>query len=462
MAKIAFLGAGSTVFAKNVLGDCLCVDALRDAEIALIDIDPQRLEESENLIHQLNDSLGAEARIGAYLADDAERALEDADYVVNAIQVGGYEPSTVIDFEIPKKYGLRQTIGDTLGIGGIFRALRTIPVMLDYCRIIERAAPDALLLSYSNPMAMLTGAILRATDVNAVGLCHSVQVCAPHLCRELDLPVDDLQWRIAGINHQGWLLEITRHGEDLYPEIKRRAELPEYKKKDAVRFELMKRFGYYVTESSEHTAEYVPWFIRSDAPELIERFHIPLDEYPRRCRVQIAGWEAMRAVIAGEPLPDDLVDPDTGEPLRMFGRELTEESIQQYLLEHERGHEYASYIMEAVETGAPYTFGGNVLNAGLITNLPQNSCVEVMCVADRSGVTPTHVGELPPQCAALNRTNINVHELTIEAALTRRKDHIYQAALLDPHTAAELTIDEIVALCDELIEAHGDYLPAYR
>ena len=432
MANIAFLGAGSTIFARNVLGDCLHVPCLRDAHIRLIDIDPERLHVSKVMLENINRTLGADARIDAYLADDAATALADADFVVNAIQVGGYEPSTVIDFEVPKKYGLRQTIADTLGIGGIFRALRTIPVMLDYCRILEEVAPGALLLNYSNPMAMLTGAILKATDVRTVGLCHSVQGCATHLCRELDLPDDDLKWRIAGINHQGWLLEISRHGEDLYPEIKRRAELPEYKAKDAVRFELMKWFGYYVTESSEHSAEYVPWFIKASAPELIERFHIPLDEYPRRCIRQIDGWNAMKTdLLADKPL------------------------------HHARGHEYASYIFEAVLTGAPYTFGGNVLNKGLITNLPTGCCVEVMCIADRNGVTPTYVGDLPPQCAALTRTNVNVHELTIEAALTHKKDHIYQAALLDPHTAAELTIDQIVSLCDELIEAHGDYLPRY-
>ncbi len=433
MAKIVFLGAGSTIFAKNVLGDALHVPALRDAEIVLLDIDPERLHVSQVMVENMNRTLGASATVKAYLAEDAEEAFAGGDYFVNAIQVGGYEPATVIDFEIPKKYGLRQTIGDTLGIGGIFRALRTIPVMLDYCAIIERVAPDALLLNYSNPMAMLTGAILRATGVRTVGLCHSVQVCAPHLCHELDLPADDLQWRIAGINHQGWLLEITRHGEDLYPEIKRRAELPEYKAKDAVRFELMKWFGYYVTESSEHTAEYVPWFIRRDAPELIERFHIPLDEYPRRCVRQIEQWESMRT-----------------------------ELLADHPIYHVRGHEYASYILEAIETGQPFTFGGNVRNTGLITNLPKDATVEVMCVADRSGVTPTYVGDLPPQCAALNRTNINVQELTIEAALTRKKDAIYQAAMLDPHTAAELTIDQIVSLCDELIEAHGDYMPAYH
>ena len=433
MAKISFLGAGSTVFAKNVLGDCLHVPALRDAEIALIDIDADRLHVSETMLKNVNRTLGAAADIRVYLADDAAEGLRGADYVVNAIQVGGYEPATVTDFEIPKKYGLRQTIADTLGIGGIFRALRTIPVMLDYCRIMEEEAPDALLLNYANPMAMLTGAILKATGVRTVGLCHSVQGCAPHLCAELDLPTDDLQWRVAGINHQGWLLEVTRHGEDLYPEIRRRAELPEYKRRDAVRFELMKRFGYYVTESSEHTAEYVPWFVKARNPELIDRFHVPLDEYPRRCIAQIEGWAKMRdELLADTPI------------------------------EHRRTHEYASCIIEATLTGTPFTFGGNVLNRGLITNLPTDACVEIMCVADRSGVTPTYVGDLPPQCAALNRTNINVQELTIQAALTQRRDHIYQAALLDPHTAAELTIDEIVAMCDELIEAHGEFLPNYQ
>ncbi len=432
MPKICFLGAGSTVFAKNVLGDCLHVDCLKDAHITLIDIDGDRLEVSLKMLQNVNRTLGANATIEAFLAADARKALAGADYVVNAVQVGGYEPSTVIDFEIPKKYGLRQTIADTLGIGGIFRGLRTIPVMIDYCRIMEEAAPNAWLLNYANPMGILTGAMLRATSVNVVGLCHSVQACAHHLCAELDLPTDDLRWKIAGINHQGWLLEISRRGEDLYPEIKRRAEQPDYKRRDAVRFEIMKRFNYYVTESSEHSSEYVPWFIKSRAPELIEQFHIPLDEYPRRCIEQIKGWDSLKETLTA----------DTP-------------------LEHKRTGEYASYMIEAFETGKPVTFGGNVLNTGLITNLPNGSCVEVMCVADRNGVTPTYVGDLPPQCAALTRTNVNVQEMTIEAALTGRRDHIYQAALLDPHTAAELTIDEIVSMCDELIEAHGDYLPKY-
>lgn len=432
MPKLCFIGAGSTIFARQVLGDCLSVECLKDMRISLLDIDPVRLEDSRLMTENLIRAYGAGASVEACLAPEARRAIAGADYLVNAIQVGGYEPSTVIDFELPKKYGLRQTIADTLGIGGIFRALRTIPVMLDYCRIIEDTAPGALLLNYVNPMAMLTGAILRATNVRCVGLCHSVQGCARWLCRMLELPEDNLHWRIAGINHQAWLLEISREGVDLYPEIKRRAQLPEYNHKDAVRFEFMRRLGYYVTESSEHNAEYCPWFIKARAPELIERFHIPLDEYPRRCVDQIAGWARMRDEVLG-------------------GSQLA----------HKRSTEYASWIIEALETGASFSFGGNVLNTGLITNLPANACVEVPCLADRSGITPGHVGELPPQCAALNQTNINVQELTIQAALTRKRDHIYQAALLDPHTAAELTIDETVALCDELIAAHAGYLPEY-
>ncbi len=432
MPKICFLGAGSTVFVRNVLGDCMRADALRGSTVSLVDLDPDRLRDSRLVVERLNASLKAGFNIEAWLAEDAEAALKSADYVINAIQVGGYEPATVRDFEIPKKFGLRQTIGDTLGIGGIFRALRTIPVLLRYCRIMEKVCPDALLLNYANPMAMLTWAVLRATSIRCVGLCHSVQVCASHLCEELDLPSDNLKWRIAGINHQAWLLEISRFGEDLYPEIRRRAQLESYRSRDAVRFEIMKRFGYYVTESSEHNAEYVPWFIKNTHPELIDRYRIPLDEYPRRCREQIAQWQRMReSLLATEAM------------------------------EHERTHEYASYILEAIETGVPYTFGGNVLNTGLIPNLPGGCCVEVMCVADRNGITPTYAGPLPPQCAALNRTNINVQELTVGAALTCSRDWVYQAAMLDPHTAAELSIDEIVALCDALFDAHQDFLPEY-
>ena len=475
MPKITFMGAGSTVFAKNVLGDSMMTPALEESTIALYDIDAVRLQESTSMLEAINRSNGSKARIEAYLGvENRKTALQGADYVVNAIQVGGYDPCTITDFEIPKKYGLKQTIADTLGVGGVFRALRTIPVMMDFAKDMEEVCPNAWFLNYTNPMAMLTGAMLRFTKVKTVGLCHSVQVCASTLLNELGMGYDEsVQWKIAGINHQAWLLECTRNGEDLYPEIKRRAlllnegkldigpfdewvermtngeprpgewrermkeEYDLYQKTgrhgDMVRLELMRRFGYYITESSEHNSEYTPYFIKKSYPELIERFNVPLDEYPRRCIHQIEDWKKR-------------------------GHELT----QNPTLTHERSREYASYIMEAMETNIPTQIGGNVLNRGLITNLPQNACVEVPCLVDRNGVQPTVIGDLPEQCAALNRTNINVQLLTIEAAMTQKKDYIYQAVMLDPHTSAELSIDDIVSMCDDLIEAHGDWLPKYK
>jgi alpha-galactosidase len=444
MSKITFMGAGSTVFAKNILGDAMLSPALHDAHIALYDIDGERLSESKQMLDTLNANANqGRATITAHLGvENRRKALKGADYVVNAIQVGGYEPSTVIDFDIPKKYGLRQTIGDTLGIGGIFRGLRTIPVMLDFARDMEKVCPDALFLNYTNPMAMVTGAMLLGSSIKTVGLCHSVQGCAECLLQEVGMfdDVKKLQWKIAGINHQAWLLEITDGGKDLYPEIKRRAAKmnAEARKKgakkhwDLVRFEIMLQFGYYVTESSEHSAEYMPYWIKSAHPELIEEFNIPLDEYPRRCVSQINNWKKMRDQIVAN-------------------RSLT----------HGRSLEYGSFIMEAMETDAPFRIGGNVLNAGLITNLPRKACVEVPCLVDRNGVQGCYVGDLPEQCAALNRTNINVQLLTIEAALTLKKETIYHAAMLDPHTGSELTLDQIRNLCDDLIKAHGDMLPAF-
>ena len=433
MSKITFLGAGSTVFAKNLLGDCMTVEALQDFEFALFDIDHERLKDSEMMLKNLKKNLNSTIRIVSYT--DRKEALRDAKYVINAIQVGGYKPSTVIDFEVPKKYGLRQTIADTVGIGGIFRSLRTIPVMLDFAKDMEEVCPDAWFLNYTNPMAVLTGVMLRYTNIKTVGLCHSVQVCVPELLESLDMPTDNVQSKIAGINHMAWLLEVTRDGKDLYPEIKKRAkEKQKTKHDDMVRFELMDKFGYYVTESSEHNAEYHPYFIKSNYPELIEKLNIPLDEYPRRCVQQIEDWKKMR---------DELVHNQD--------------------LNHSRTHEYGSYIIEAMETDVPFKIGGNVLNTGeLISNLPENAVVEVPCLVDASGVAPTYIGDLPEQLAALNRTNINTQLLTIEAAITRKKEYIYQAALLDPHTAAELSMDDIISLCDDLIEAHGDWLPEYK
>jgi len=441
MPKITFLGAGSTVFAKNVLGDCIMTPAIKNLDIALFDIDPERLEDSRIMLEKIKAESGrTDIEITSYL--DRKQALKDAGYIVNAIQVGGYDPCTITDFEIPKKFGLRQTIADTLGIGGIFRTLRTIPVMKDFAADIEEVCPKALLINYTNPMSMLTGYMQRYTNVKTVGLCHSVQICASHLLKELKMEdsAEGMRWKIAGINHQAWLLEIEdKDGNDLYPEIKRRAVKAlsgdgEYDAKgDLVRLDLMLRTGYYNTESSEHTAEYSPWYIKAKYPELLERFNIPLDEYPRRCISQIDGWKKMR-----------------------------EEMVEGDLINHKKSHEFAAYIIEAMETDVPYRIHGNVLNTGLITNLPSNSCVEVACFVDKNGINPCYVGELPEVLAAINRTNINVQLMAIEAAVTSKKDAIYQAAMLDPHTAAELSLDDIKAMCDEMLEAHKDWMPEYK
>ena len=445
MVKITFMGAGSTVFAKNVLGDCIVTPSIEDMQIFLYDIDPQRLEDSrmmlENILHNTDRK---DVTITATL--DRIEALTGANFVVNAIQVGGYDPCTITDFEIPKKYGLRQTIADTLGIGGIFRAMRTVPVLDDFARDMDKVCPDALFINYTNPMCMISGYMQRYTDIRTIGLCHSVQVCAGGILSEVGMNeyVDNCKWEIAGINHQAWLLKITDlNGNDLYPEIKRRSRLmmegkmepgSDYFKNDLVRNEMMHRFGYYITESSEHTSEYTPWFIKSTHPELIDRFNIPLDEYPRRCINQIEGWKKQR-----------------------------EEVVLDHKLEHKKSHEFAAYIIEAMLTDKPYRVHGNVLNTGgLISNLPRNACVEVPCMIDRNGVNPCYVGDLPEQCAAINRTNINVQNLALEGMHKREKDYIYMAAMMDPHTAAELTMDEIKSMCDDLFEAHKDWLPEYK
>ena len=438
--KITFMGAGSTIFARNVIGDCMCCEALRDSVFALYDIDAARVEESRVILEAIRKSKGGYGRIECYVGvENRKEALRGADFVVNAIQVGGYDPCTIIDFEIPKKYGLQQTIGDTLGIGGIMRALRTIPVMDGFARDMAEVCPDAWLLNYTNPMAMLTGYMLKHTPVKTVGLCHSVQVCAKSLLFGLDMMehYEGHKELIAGINHMAWLLKLEdKNGVDLYPEVKSRidAYIADPEKKNKVRMEYIKHFGYYCTESSEHNAEYNPFYIKSKYPELIEKYNIPLDEYPRRCINQIAQWKEDYAKMC-----------------------------QEGVKEHNRSIEYASHIMEAMVTGNAYEIGGNVLNTGhLITNLPEDACVEVPCLVNATGIHPCHVGALPVQCAAMNMTNVNVQLLTIEAAHTLKKEHIYQAAMLDPHTAAELDIDSIRKMVDELIEAHGNYLPKYQ
>ena len=441
MLKITFMGAGSTVFAKNVLGDVMSTPALRQCEIALYDIDADRLKESYQVLTIINANINEDrAVIKTYLGvENRKEALRGASFVVNAIQVGGYEPCTVIDFEIPKKYGLKQTIADTLGVGGIMRALRTIPVMEDFAHDMEEVCPNALLLNYTNPMAMLTGYISRYTGVNMVGLCHSVQVCSEHLLKKLGME-DKLEGRrekIAGINHMAWLLEIRdKDGNDLYPDIKRLAQAKNANEihTDMVRFDYIDKLGYYCTESSEHNAEYNPFYIKSKYPELIERFNIPLDEYPRRCIRQIERWEKQSIELMSDPH-----------------------------LDHTRTREYASYIMEAVVTNTPYQIGGNVLNTGhLIEDFPEHACVEVPCLVNNTGIHPTYVGHLPPVLAAMNMTNINTQLLAIEAARTRKKEDIIRAVMLDPHAAAELSIDDMAKMVDEMIEAHGPYMAMYK
>ncbi len=430
--KVTFMGAGSTVFSKNVLGDTMLCDSFHDVEIALYDIDPVRLEESYLVIEGMNKTINqSRATIKKYLGIPQRKdALRGADFVVNAIQVGLYDPCTIIDFEVPKKYGLRQTIGDTLGIGGIMRGLRTIHVMKGFAEDIEEVCPNAWFLNYTNPMAILSGYMQRYTNVKTVGLCHSVQVCAPILLEILGFDIDPktVQTKIAGINHMAWLLEIhDKDGNDLYPEIKRRAKEKNATQKhwDMVRFDYIEKLGYYCTESSEHNAEYNPFYIKPGREDLIEKFNIPLDEYPRRCIAQIEHWQKQK-----------------------------EEILNGGNVQHTRSHEYASRIMEAIWTNTPYKIGGNILNNGCISNLPREACVEVPCLVDNNGVTPTYVGDLPLQLAAMNCSNIYPQLLTIEAARTGKIEHLYQAAMMDPHTGAQLSTDEIVAMCNDLVEAH--------
>lgn len=454
MPKITFVGAGSTVFAKNLLGDILSIPELSESEISLFDIDDERLHTSEIVAGKTAAAIGAMPTIKA--TTDRRVALDGADHVITMFQVGGYEPSTVVDFEVPKKFGLRQTIGDTLGIGGIMRGLRTVPVLLDVCADMEELCGDATLLQYVNPMSINMWAINRATSINAIGLCHSVQGTAEQLAGDLGVPIDEVRYKCAGINHMAFFLEFARKTDtgvnDLYPaiaEFAAKGEIPDRGKAgrddgaftglpDAVRYEMFDRLGHFVTESSEHFAEYVPWFIKRDRPDLIEKYGVPLDEYPVRCERQISGWEDLR---------ESMEDPES-------------------TIEVNPSVEYGASIIKAIETGEPTVVYGNVMNdqsgtgSTLISNLPTECCVEVPCLIDHNGIQPTSIGRLPPQLAALMQTNINVQSLTVEALMTGDREHIYHAAMFDPHTAAELDLDQIWQLVDELMDAHGDYIPS--
>jgi alpha-galactosidase len=430
MPKITFIGAGSTVFAKNLMGDLLSFPELANSTLTLFDIDPVRLRTSEIVAHRIAEALHVNPTIIS--TTDRRAALDGADYAIAMIQVAGYKPGTVTDFEIPKKYGLRQTIADTLGIGGIMRGLRTIPVLLDMCKDMEELCPDVTFLQYVNPMAMNCWAINRGSKIRTVGLCHSVPHTAGELARDIGIPVDEINYVVAGINHMAFYLKFERQGEDLYPALRRVLAEDRQPQDNLVRYEMLKRLGYFVTESSEHFSEYVPWFIKRDRPDLIEQYNIPLDEYIRRCENQLREWEVQRKAMEGGAAID----------------------VRQSV-------EYGSLIVHSLETGTPRVIYGNVANKGLIDNLPDGCCVEVPILVDKNGLQPTKIGKLPPQLAAMMQTNINVQSLTVEAALTGKREHIYHAAMLDPHTAAELDLEQIWSLVDDLIAAHGDWLPSY-
>jgi alpha-galactosidase len=441
--KVTMIGAGSTVFMKNIVGDLLQRPALAGMQVALMDIDETRLEESALVANKIIDTLGVSATVETFT--DQRAALDEADFVIVAFQIGGYEPATVTDFDIPNKYGLRQTIADTLGVGGIMRGLRTVPHLWAVCEDMLAVCPDAIMLQYVNPMAINTWAITaRYPAIRQVGLCHSVQGTASELANDLDIPYGRIRYRAAGINHMAFYLtfeEVMEDGSyrDLYPDLVRayregRAPKPGWNPRcpNKVRYEMLTRLGYFVTESSEHFAEYTPWFIKGGRPDLIEKFGIPLDEYPKRCIEQIERWNQQ-----------------------------AENYRKANTIEVNASREYASSIVNSAWTGEPSVIYGNVRNEGFITSLPDGAAVEVPCLVDRNGVQPTHVGSLPPQLTALIRTNLNVQELTVQALLTENREHIYHAAMMDPHTAAELDLDQIWAVVDDLIAAHGEWLPSW-
>ncbi len=465
MSKITFIGAGSTVFAKNLLSDILSFPELAGSTISLHDIDEERLRTTESVAHKIATLLDVHPTIEA--TTDRRAALDGADYAISMFQVAGYQPGTVIDFEIPKKYGLRQTIGDTLGIGGIMRALRTIPVLLDVCHDMEELCPDVMFLNYVNPMAMNCWAISRASKIKTVGLCHSVQGTAKELARDIGVPIEEINYLCAGINHMAFYLRFERKTEDgvqdLYPRLRQVAEEGRVPNWNRVRYEMLTRLGYFVTESSEHFSEYVPWFIKRDRPDLIELFNIPLDEYIHRCEAQIKAWEFMQDKMKNPNGSSDKSLRDVMNAIPVMP--LIAEHIVHAFENRDRvtlSGEYAPLIIHSMEAGEPQVVYGNVPNCGLIDNLPQDCIVEVPGVVDKNGVQPTRIGSLPPHLAALMQTNINVQALTVEAALTGKREHIYHAAMLDPHTAAELALDQIWNLVDDLIEAHGDWLPVYH
>ena len=453
MIKLTIIGAGSAVFTKNIVSDLLHNPLFKQMHISLMDIDDKRLKIAKELIDVVAIKLNAKPKIT--LHTNRRDSLKDADFIQTTIQVGGYKPSTKIDFDIPNEYGLEQTIGDTLGIGGIMRGLRTIPILLDIGKDIMEVCPNALWLQYVNPMCSNMIAINKTIpQIKTLGLCHSVQGTAEMLAEDLGEDLKDIKYTCAGINHMAFFLNFEKNKDgnliDLYPKLKKLSEDIITDKKissrskninhesnkilhEKVRYEILKRFGYFVTESSEHFAEYVPWFIKKDRKDLIEKYKIPINEYIDRCEHYIKTWEKL----------DKDISPINNEPLKL-------------------SHEYASYIMDSITNNKEININANVMNNNLINNLPQNCCVEVPCTINSEGYLPQKIGNLPEQLAALMRTNINVQILTAEAVITNKKENIYHAAMLDPLTASILSIDEIYSMTDKLIEAHKDYLPKFN
>ena len=427
MPKIAIIGAGSVEFTKNVLADILSFSELKGSvTVALHDIDLERLATAEKLARYTNEATGADARIEAH--PDRRGALEGADYAINEIQVGG-RPGLLKDFEIPSRYGLRQTIADTLGIGGVIRGLRTLPVMIAIGNDMADVCPNAYLLNYTNPMAQVPWAVYAGSRFSrVVGLCHSVRDTEEFLAETAGVPQEEVSYTTAGLNHQAFVVRFERNGENLYPLIDEAIARDPEGLGRRVRVEIYRRFGYFPTESSEHSAEYVPWFMRHD--EMIERFRITVDDYIGRTSESLAEYrEIERKLAAGE-------DFDI-EPMS----------------------ELASEVIHSIETGEPRRIYVNVRNGGLIDGYPEDCTVEVPCLVDKNGVQPIWLGALPPQITALNRTYLNVAELTVRAVIDGNRRHVYHAAMLDPNAAASLTLDQIHAMCDDLIDAHGELIP---
>jgi alpha-galactosidase len=438
MPKITFIGAGSLVFTRNLTNDILLTPALSDSTIALMDVDAQRLEQSRQIVQSMIDRRGSKATVVATL--DRKQAIEGSDYVITTFQQGGLD-AYKLDIEIPQQYGVEQCVGDTLGPGGVFRALRTIPVLIDICSEIDQFAPDALLLNYVNPMAANCWAIAASIGLPHVGLCHSVQGTSELLAQWIKTPYDDVIFFCAGINHQAFFLEFRTKEEDLYPKIFAAVEDPAVYGQEPVRIDLLKYFGYFVTESSGHASEYAPYFRKSAKMvnnDLVPRFTDPVNDWFEFGRT--GGY--LRHCF---------------DRVQKFQQEY--DSILQGELTPERTHEYGARIIEAIETNRPITINGNIPNDDLIDNLPAGCCVEVPCLVDANGIQPIKVGSLPPQLAALNRTNINVQELIVEAALTGSKEAVYHAVMLDPLTAAVCTLPQIHELVDKMLAAEAQWLP---